>query len=254
MAAKYKVNISASSTVGSRRCNQDNLMIDEMVSHNSDSKNDFHFQKQYTFSDEDSLYLVICDGLGEEIDGSNLSETAVLSFFRYLNDMKKNRIPGSAEEALGIYKGIIEASRQVMSYIERRKISDSGTTFTLLKINSNATAEVFNIGNSPVYLLRNKEFTLLSEEQKIGSMLGEPTGKAVAKLYYSGLIPYKKNDIFIAASDGLFSSIDKEHILDVFSVEVNASELIRRTKQTLRRTENDNITAIVAELKQIRFW
>lgn len=257
MAAKYRVNLSAASAgsaTGTRRLNQDNLMLDEMVTHNSDPAKDFHFQKQYTFSDGDSLYLVICDGMGENLDGSNISETAVLSFFRHLNDLKKNRTPGSAQEAFTIYKAVIDANRQVMSYIERRNIADAGTTFTLLKVNSNATAEVFNIGNSPVYLLRNQEFTLLSEEQNIGSRLGEPTWKALANPYYSGLIPYKKNDIFIAASNELFQALDQEAILDVFSVEVNASELIRRTRQTLRRTETDNMTAIVAEMKQISLW
>lgn len=264
MSIVSRINISAGSTIGSREENQDNLMIDTFVSDKGNKGSDFSFHKSITM-EQKSYYFVVCDGMGGETGGKKNSEIAVKAVYNQLNKLKKNGNP------VEVFKAILEANRQVVSYLDRNRIK-GGTTLSLLKINSNGTMEIFNVGDSPVILVRNHELLLISEEQNIAGMklknkritkkefeeskekslllgfLGDRTWKSMTNLFYSGRIPYNTGDIIMIASDGLLGSLNKETILSALEFDPDAMDLINLTKEKENSKNNDNITVIMLQL------
>lgn len=265
MNLTYKINISAGSTIGSRDENQDNLMIDTFVSDMGSTNGDYLFYKVVTVQSEESYYFIVCDGMGGEKEGKKNSEIAVKAIYSQLKKLKKR---GNAAE---IVKAILEANRQVISYLERNKIK-GGTTLSLLKVNGDGTMEIFNVGDSPVILVREQEMFIMSEEQNVAGMklqnrritkreydhskeknmllgfLGDRTWKSMTNIYYSGYVPYHNGDILMVTSDGLLSSLNKEKVLSSLQFDPDAGELIRLTKKKENSKNNDNITVIMLQI------
>lgn len=265
MSKRYSANISAASTIGGRTENQDNLMIDTLLSDMGKKPGDFMYDRAIDLQDEKSYYFVVCDGMGGESGGRKNSEIAVKAIFNQLEKLKKRNNP------VEVFKAILEANRQVISYLERNKIK-GGTTLSLLKINSDGTMEIFNVGDSPVILVRDKEMFLISEEQNVAGMklknrritekeykksneknrllgfLGDNTWKSMTNLYYNGPFEYKPGDIVMLASDGLMGALDSKTILDSLDFDFDANELIRLTKNVKNKKDNDNITVLMVQL------
>lgn len=265
MGKEYRANISAASTIGSRTENQDNLMIDTLLSDKGKKPGDFMFDRAIEIKEDKSYYFVVCDGMGGESGGKKNSEIAVNAIFSQLEKLKNKNNP------IEVFKAILEANRQVISYLERNKMK-GGTTMSLLKINNNRTMEIFNIGDSPIILVRDGEMFLISEEQNVAGIklknkritkekyeksneknrllgfLGDKTWKSMTNLYYNGPFEYKSGDIVMLASDGLLGALDSKTILKSLDFDFDASELIRLTKEVKDKKDNDNITVLMLQL------
>lgn len=260
-----RINISAGSTIGSREENQDNLMIDAFISDKGNTAGDFLFHKSMTTEPGQSYFFVVCDGMGGEKGGKKNSELAVKAIYNQLNKLKNKA------NSIEVFKAILEANRQVVSYLDRNKIK-GGTTLSLLKINSDRTMEIYNVGDSPVFLVRNQEMFIMSEEQNVAGMklqnrritkkeyensneksmllgfLGDKTWKSMTNLYYSGPVPYECGDILMIASDGLMGSLNMEKVLSSLQFDPDAGDLIRLTKEKENSKNNDNITVIMLQI------
>ncbi len=127
--------------------------------------------------DENSTVIVLADGLGSGVKASILSTLTS----KIISTMMAEGLP--LEECVAT----IAATLPVCSV---RGVAYS--TFTILHVKNNETAEVIQYDNPHVVLIRNNvNYDYPKTEMNIG-------GKKI----YKSVIPLQENDIFVAMSDG----------------------------------------------------
>ena len=126
---------------------------------------------------EDSIVIVLADGLGSGVKANILSTlTSKIISTMMAEEMK--------------IEDCVSAIAATLPVCSERNVAYS--TFTLIKIMNNETAEIIQYDNPFVILLRDgKNYELPSTIMNIG-------GKSI----YRSKIDLKENDIFIAMSDG----------------------------------------------------
>lgn len=126
---------------------------------------------------EDSTVIVLADGLGSGVKANILSTlTSKIISTMMAEEMK--------------IEDCVSAIAATLPVCSERNVAYS--TFTIIKIINNETAEIIQYDNPFVILLRNgKNYELSSNIMNIG-------GKSI----YRSKIDLKENDIFIAMSDG----------------------------------------------------
>ena len=126
---------------------------------------------------EDSIVIVLADGLGSGVKANILSTlTSKIISTMMAEEMK--------------IEDCVSAIAATLPVCSERNVAYS--TFTLIKIINNETAEIIQYDNPFVILLRDgKNYELPSTIMNIG-------GKSI----YRSKIDLKENDIFIAMSDG----------------------------------------------------
>lgn len=256
-----EIKLSAGSTIGGRKDNQDSLLLDSIQLDIKYIKNDFICNGLLNYGDEKRFFLV-CDGMGGYESGKEASQMAVEYFSQYLDELKVKM------DTIDILKILIEINTKIVNfYISKGE--KGGTTISILQLNTDGTAEVYNIGDSPIYMLHNAELRLISEEQSVAGMklkngvfsieeyknskekhillgfLGDNTYKSLSNMYYSGKIDVSVGDIFIVSSDGLVDAIGKTQLEKLLLFGSNMNELIMEGK---RIKNSDNITAIMLEM------
>lgn len=175
------VKISASSRVGGRSENQDDFLIDtEKI---SDQSREFCYKGTSELTKQ-QIYIV-CDGMGGEQYGQDASRKAVEYFEGLLREAKRPFTP------MDIAGEIRRLNQEIVDYYRCRQ-ARGGTTIALVMLNPDGTIEAFNIGDSPIFLVRNGKITMLSEEQsmagiklKKGQYPGKNTEKAVRETFFS---------------------------------------------------------------------
>ena len=249
--------ISAGSSIGGRSENQDNFLVDTVFKDVYGMQDDFCTGGKISLRDQ-KLYFLVCDGMGGMQDGSEASRMAVNYFY--------DKIPllrGKCS-CLDIYKFILDLNIKMVDYFGMNH-HNGGCTFSLVQVNPDQTFEVFNIGDSPVWLLRKDNLTMISEEQNLAGMmlknhtiteeeyekspkksillgnLGDETMKSVLNLYYTGKIKFQSGDVIIMASDGLAGSLGKKSLLHMLLNGSDAPDLIAEAKKD---PQADNITVI----------
>lgn len=249
--------ISAGSSIGGRKENQDNFIIDTVMKNVDVIRQDFCTEGKLSVADK-KRYFLICDGMGGMQDGAMASTMAVQYFYEKIPMLR-----GKCS-CLDVYKFILDLNIKLSNYFKDNRKS-GGCTFSLLQINQDQTFEVFNIGDSPVWLIRDSKMKMVSEEQNLAGMqlkegkiteeeyrrspqksillgnLGDESMKSVLNLYYSGRMSYKDGDVILLASDGLAGSLGKDKLLQMILEGANANQLLEEAKKDSRA---DNITMI----------
>lgn len=195
----------------------------------------------------------IFDGMGGEAAGELASYTAAQLFLDYIRPEKWNE-----EE---ITKLIETLNAAVCEAKERGKYNSIGSTVTSL-ILQEGMAWIGNLGDSPAYLYRDGQLTLIAELHTDAKMLERLNIKRKPALTqclgtepdmfsivpYVGCFEVMKGDRILLCSDGLTDMMTEEEIASVLASQTRtelAAEELR--SGALAAGGNDNITILLCD-------
>lgn len=230
----------------------------------------------FLINEPNGLY-VVADGMGGHRGGGVASRIAIETIDAYITapsqetvgeDGPHNTVDRQSADAERLRQSIYIANQKIY----KQSLSDKacrgmGTTVSALYLSENAIITA-NVGDSPIYLLRNGEIeilytphTLLHERKKIPKSLEGKfsSGKlshiltravGIRSDVHPDLVetPSFKNDIIVLCSDGLSGKLSKEEIRDLVYQNDAETACMELTALANRRGGEDNITVIVVRI------
>jgi serine/threonine protein phosphatase PrpC len=266
------LDLSAGSHIGKERGNnEDNLYLDGIIIE-GDNK---YFEKSF-LSAKSNLILAIFDGVGGAKAGEVASFTAAELLREYLS--KNNDTAEDINKVVKHIESYIESSNNYIYLLseENPEYKNMATTFACLIISKNKSVSI-NLGDSRIYLFRNKSLKQLSvdhteaerlvrlgiisredlqnhpKKNLISRYIGMPPDYGKIDADISNIIGVKRKDIFLLCTDGLTEMVNDNEIEAILLnclYGKSSSELIakRLLKEALDRGGRDNVTIIVVRI------
>lgn len=235
---------------------------------------------------EDALFwddlmglYVVADGMGGHLAGDVASKLVVETIRDYIGQFKADEQldePACIDETLSkeanrLLSGI-RLSNRVVHQTSQINESYRGMGSTVAAVFfAGDTIIAANVGDSPIYLIRDGKIKLLSvfhtvfaeqsaRDPEYAELLGGEFKHVLTRAMgvdesveaHIHEIPYHRNDILVISSDGLSDKASPEEILRV--VEKNSSDKACKELVDLanRRGGDDNVTAIVLKVKTVK--
>lgn len=249
-----EVRYSAATNIGSRKMNQDNLIVDGQFYFEG---TDFTKSGIITTSSDEIHLVAVCDGVGGAGSGELASRAAVQALNHFLKQYRSSEI---LPERL-IPELLDQMNEKIVSLC--KKIGKTGTTLSFLLWKGNQYY-VVNVGDSPLFLLRKRKLQQISVAQTLAAskeMAGIEIGLSdrhtlvnyLGRSAISGsqMMAYshgylEKGDTFLLCSDGISNKIDKDRLKRLLGK--NEKAAIQSMFRIIERsTNNDNCTAIVVK-------
>ena len=259
-----KFSASVCSNKGRIRANnEDNFYFNgiNLTPENRD-KNNF-------FSDtpsEDVLVFGVFDGMGGEALGEDASLIAAQSVKKYHEKLKKD---GANDVENAVLKSISDANTKICNRMVESGEKRIGTTFAALCI-CDDTATVYNVGDSRVYLYRNKKLKQISvddttvqrlinmgvitkekaktheDRHKLTQHLGIFRDEMIIEPHISDKIAIEKGDRFILCSDGLTDMVGDDEIQKIMQKTADSKTAAKKLLlAALKNGGRDNVTVTV---------
>jgi serine/threonine protein phosphatase PrpC len=230
------------------------------------------------FDDTMGLY-VVADGMGGHLAGEVASRLVVETMRDYIqhqneNEQPENPIDGDgnlSREAKHLLSSIRLSNQLVhQASLKNESYRGMGSTVSAVYFTNN-TFIVANVGDSPIYLIRNGRITLLSVphtvfaeqtardpesaellDSKFKHILTRAMGVDKSVQTHIHETPCYRNDILVISSDGLSDKASPKEILQV--VEFNSSDKACQELVDLanERGGDDNVTAIVLKVRYVQ--
>jgi len=225
------------------------------------------------FLDENLRIYVVADGMGGHQAGEVASKLVVDTIKDLMNRYAGGNtdtiwaIPKASKYSSWLVSGILEANRQVFRLSKSRKeFEGMGSTVSAVFV-TKETLIAANVGDSPIYLIRNNEISLLSVPHTAMAEFAAlaPAGaKALSDKYrhvitravgsketvepdFREIIPLLA-DIVVLCSDGLSDKATPEEIMKI-TLSNSPSEAGRMLVDLANeRGGEDNITLIVLKI------
>lgn len=206
------MNIKALSFKGTRKTNQDSLLAGNCVYTNM-----IAFSSEAE-TDEDICVFAVCDGVGGESLGETSSRIAIQTVAENLS----NRINiNSDRETIDtcVFEAIEKAQSRISDELTKKN-AIGGTTISILVFYGDRFV-TYNIGDSPIYIIRGKELIRLSKphtvaeqkrdcgysEKQIDEIDHHSLTQCLGSYGYSNISIFESycatNDKFVVMSDGL---------------------------------------------------
>lgn len=192
---------------------------------------------------------VVCDGVGSAVAGAEAAKRTC----NFLVHSLKNR-PKSWTMEKSI-KHFIENINRVlyMESMEDYEREELVTTLTLVVIEGDRLYGA-NVGDSRIYLNRNKELSQLSvdhsmEEVGMQSVLTSAMGldESVCAYYFENNL--LSGDQILLCSDGLYTELSQDELSK--SIHMGASHLVKKASKKHEDKLPDDTTAVVLEIKEL---
>lgn len=209
--------------------------------------------------------VVVCDGMGGHVGGATASKIAVETILEFLNGQRFDDI----REGMGM--AIDAANKAILTYTGTHpELTGMGSTCVLLVI-QDGLVYIAHVGDSRIYLIRNRIITQLTKDHSYVQMLvdsGEITKEQAehhprkneitnalglpnmtpATIKEDAIIP-EAGDCFLLCSDGLSGPVEEKTINKIVSdhtirVQQRADILIEKAREN---GGPDNITAQIVE-------
>lgn len=219
-----------------------------------------------SFKSNSGDVFIVCDGMGGHIGGEIASKLAVFTIKEFII-----KSPDDNSNVSQLIYGALNAANEALHNKtgENPELNGMGTTCVIL-ILKNETAYFGNVGDSRLYLIRNKKIYQLSKDQSFvqelvdqGIISSEDAEthprkneilqalgvnlKIEPQLNPEGLKVYK-NDKFLLCSDGLSGMISNKEILEI----VNQSPVMDACDKLVSLANfnggTDNITVQIAHI------
>jgi len=223
------------------------------------------------FHDDDLGLYIVADGMGGHQGGEVASLLAVETIVKHFEqkDLEK-----TDDDRQGQYDAFLsKQADQLVSSIHRANeevfkkacedpgLKGMGTTVSGLYLTPE-TVIVANVGDSPVYLIRDHTIetlsvshSLVSEKDKekssfaqVRHMLTRSVGVAQTVKVDSCEIQSFENDCFVLCSDGLCNLVKKDEIKKIVGRETPASACRLLVDLANERGGDDNITIIIVKI------
>ena len=227
------------------------------------------------FDDTMKLYLV-ADGMGGHQAGEIASNLVIETIIDYMNNncAEENSFINYDKtlsiEANRLLAGVSLANRKVY---EASQSNDNyrgmGSTISALYF-SNDTLITVNVGDSPIYLIRNGSINLLSVPH---TMVAEqaslfPKGTAGLGNEFKHILTraigveknvnadicemqYYQEDIIVIGSDGLSDKVTPDEIMEIVVNETPDKACTSLVNMANNRGGDDNITSIIVKIKKV---
>ena len=221
------------------------------------------------------LYLV-ADGMGGHRGGGIASRIAIETIDAYMAAPPEESSAAGGTQAddaqnataQRLRQSIILANQQIYTQsLQNKACRGMGTTVSALYLAGNSIITA-NVGDSPIYLLRNGEIetlytphTLLHERKKIPkAMVGRFSESKLAHILTRAVgirydvdvdlveTPCFSDDIIVLCSDGLSGKLSREEIRDVVYQNDSTSACKKMTDLANQRGGEDNITVVVVRV------
>jgi len=265
---KQFISAAASVNIGKHRANnEDNLYFNGifLTAETREKPVDFEI-----ICGEKRQFYAVCDGMGGEQMGELASLITVETLHKYAELLKRE--PESKMDSQ-LERFITEANGLICGAQKSRGANRIGTTLAMLAIDDRM-ADLYNIGDSRIYLLRKGRWEQLSEDHtavarsvKLGIITPEQAKTHPHRNHltqYMGIdaaetvieahrntIQMKNNDIFLLCSDGLTDMIDESEICVILSKAGSPAEAARQlVDAALSRNGKDNITVVVLSYRR----
>ena len=205
---------------------------------------------------ETPVYLAVFDGMGGEAYGEEASWIAAKTL--------KSRIERQPGERIALEDVCLEANRQICRQARARGVGLEGSTAAILCL-WNGEAEMVNLGDSRVFLLRGGTLRQLSVDHTDQALLQAQgiTARKPRLTQHLGIEPEdmvlqpsalrteaRAGDRFLLCSDGLTDMVEEEKIRQILGapqpMDRVAEELIRQAMESGGR---DNTTVICCEVR-----
>lgn len=253
----------------------DNLWKIETYTMTDQGTREYQQDAAKAVTDGRSAMAVLCDGMGGLKHGEMASDQTVQHFLRDLEEAWPiQNIPGFLEEEARRMDRLVSTLTDEQHY----KL-DAGTTIVSAII-CEGLLHWMSVGDSRLYILRNKHLTCLTKDHNYKNMLREnlKAGKVDMDFYnseisrgealtsYLGLgnivlidtneIPFQlqDEDILMLCSDGLYKTLTEEQIEAVVTESGGnisiAGERLRKTAGRWGRNGQDNTTVILLKISQ----
>ena len=235
---------------------------------------------------EDALFLddtlglyVVADGMGGHQAGEIASELVVKTISEYILQSKNNGDHGKnnnldntlSYEANRLLSGIRLSNKVVHeASLDNTACHGMGSTVSAVYF-SDGTFIVANVGDSPIYLIRDGKIklisvlhTVLAEQAAIDPENAQRLGREFRHVLTRAMgtdgsvkadiyeIQCFKDDILVISSDGLSDKASPDEILEL----VNQNELDTACQKLVKlandRGGEDNVTTIVLKVKMIK--
>lgn len=244
--------ICSSSTIkGNKGVNQDRFGIDDIfVSFDSPE-----IACDINMPLNDDIHVaVVADGVTNSVDGGKCAEHVVKTISDaygsgyFAHEINKEK----TDELMGMVTSLIR-------WDLKTKEGVSGATTVSLVCFSAKRIWCYNLGDSPIYLIRDGKLKMISEEHTMGAEKereNEERG-VISKLFnknipsereYNSLtkcvsssaveldgyfvsMEFLNDDILLIASDGLFKAVKEEEILHIINNEMSAYALIQKAQE-----------------------
>ncbi len=235
---------------------------------------------------EDALFLddalglyVVADGMGGHLAGEIASQLVVKTISEYILQSKNN---GNAEKNNNLNLSLSREANQLLygiqlsnevvhdASLDNEACRGMGSTVSAVYFSS-GTFIVANVGDSPIYLIRDGKIklisvlhTVLAEQAAIDPANSEKLGMEFRHVLTRAMgtertvktdiyeIQCFKDDILVISSDGLSDKASPDEILKL----VNQNELNTACQQLVKlandRGGDDNVTTIVLKVKLIK--
>jgi serine/threonine protein phosphatase PrpC len=233
-------------------------------------------EDSFLLNEPNGLY-VVADGMGGHRGGGVASRIAIEAIDAYIatppqetsGENGTNTSEPQSADAKRLRQSIFIANQRIYKQsLTDKACRGMGTTVSALYLSGN-TIITANVGDSPIYLLRNGEIetlytphTLLHEQKKIPkSMEGRFSKGKLSHILTRAVgirwdvlpdiveTPGFKDDIIVLCSDGLSGKLSKEEIRDVVYQNDSETACRKLTDLANQRGGEDNITVIVVKIK-----
>lgn len=226
--------------------------------------------------DDDLGLYIVADGMGGHLAGEVASKLVVDTIREYMKRFKEDEEVEElidpdeplSNEANRLLSGINIASREVYQISQSNEsYRGMGSTVSVVYF-TDETFIVANVGDSPIYLLRDGRIELLSvthnimaEQAAINPEMIEQLGERFKHMLTRAMgveetvkadireIQYFNGDILAIASDGLSDKVSANEILDVMKNERPAKACQTLVDLANERGGDDNITLIIIKVK-----
>ncbi|MDI9468931.1 MAG: serine/threonine-protein phosphatase [Bacillota bacterium] len=218
------------------------------------------------------VLFAVCDGMG----GESYGEEASLGTVSSLAAVEEKLLSAAEFDFVAeMLRFTQEQNEAILGRMRRHGGVRMGTTLSCLLL-TRGTAEAFNIGDSPILLLRDRRLNWLSRRHTHAARLVEMgvISEAEARRHperhrlvqHLGLYPEEKeleptrleplrlreNDRFLIASDGITDMLEEEEVARLLSEAESASEASSMlVDAALMAGGKDNATALVIFIREL---
>lgn len=189
---------------------------------------------------------IVCDGVGSAEEGA---EAAKRTTNYLMNNLKKRPKTWDIEKSIITFIKSINSILYQESQINYER-SEIVTTLTIVILEGNRLYGA-NVGDSRVYLYRNKNLNQLSldhamEESGYENVLTQAIGidKEVEPFYFENSI--EKDDKILLCSDGLYSLMSEDCLEN--GISLGAHALVKKASKLVDDHLPDDTTAVVIEV------
>lgn len=194
----------------------------------------------------DVTIAIVCDGVGSAQEGA---EAAKRTTNYLMNNFKIRPKSWSIEKSIKTFIQSINAILYEESQINYER-SELVTTLTLVVIAGNRLYGA-NVGDSRVYLMRNKEMHQLSSDHSMDeagyeNVLTQAIGIApeVEIYYFENIV--QKDDCILLCSDGLYTIMSQDRLSK--GLGLGAHSLVKKASMLMEDNLPDDTTAVIIEV------